>query len=94
MRTVLILLFVLIPLVGKAQEYSLEQYLEKVERENMSIKKAQNDTKQSGEDVKMVRNICQVLEPIWATGVILMEVICMSMVVTRKEQKVYLINFL
>ena len=68
MRTVLILLFVLIPLVGKAQEYSLEQYLEKVERENMSIKKA--------------------------TGVILMEVICMSMVVTRKEQKVYLINFL
>ena len=30
MRTVLILLFVLIPLVGKAQEYSLEQYLEKL----------------------------------------------------------------
>lgn len=56
MRTVLILLFVLIPLVGKAQEYSLEQYLEKVERENMSIKKAQNDTKQSGEDVKMARS--------------------------------------
>ena len=56
MRTVLILLFVLIPLVGKAQEYSLEQYLEKVERENMSIKKAQNDTKQSVEDVKMARS--------------------------------------
>lgn len=56
MRTVLILLFILIPLVGKAQEYSLEQYLEKVERENMSIKKAQNDTKQSGEDVKMARS--------------------------------------
>lgn len=56
MRTVLILLFVLIPLVGKAQEYSLEQYLEKVERENMSIKKAQKDTKQSVEDVKMARS--------------------------------------
>ena len=55
MRTVLILLFVLIPLVGKAQEYSLEQYLEKVERENMSIKKAQNETNQSVEDVKMDR---------------------------------------
>lgn len=56
MKKVLILLFVLVPFIGKAQEYSLEQYLEKVERENMSIKKAQNDTKQSAEDVKMARS--------------------------------------
>lgn len=56
MKAVLILLFVLIPFVGKAQEYSLEQYLEKVEQENMSIRKAQNDTEQSAEDVKMARS--------------------------------------
>lgn len=56
MKKVLILLFVLVPFVGKAQNYSLEQYLEKVERENVSIRKAQNDTKQSAEDVKMARS--------------------------------------
>lgn len=56
MKKVLILLFVLIPFAGKAQEYSLEQYLEKVERENVSIRKAQNDTRQSAEDMKMARS--------------------------------------
>ena len=56
MKKVLILLSVLIPFVGNAQEYSLEQYLEKVERENISIKKAQNETQQSEEDVKMARS--------------------------------------
>lgn len=56
MKKVLILLSVLIPFVGNAQEYSLEQYLEKVERENISIKKAQNETQQSAEDVKMARS--------------------------------------
>lgn len=56
MKKVLILLLVLIPFAGKAQEYSLEQYLEKVERENVNIKKAQNDTKQSAEDIKMARS--------------------------------------
>ena len=56
MKKVLILLLSLIPLAAKAQEYSLEQYLEKVERENVSIKKAQNDTKQSVEEVKMARS--------------------------------------
>lgn len=56
MRKILILLLALVPFAGQAQEYSLEQYLEKVERENVSIQKAQNDTKQSAEDIKMARS--------------------------------------
>ena len=56
MKKVLILLLVFVPFAGQAQEYSLEQYLEKVERENTSIRKAQNDTRQSAEDVKMARS--------------------------------------
>lgn len=56
MKKVLILLLVLVPLAGKAQEYSLEEYLKRVERENVSIKKAENDTKQSAEDIKIARS--------------------------------------
>ena len=56
MEKVLILLLVLVPFAGKAQEYSLEQYLERVERENVSVKRAENDTKQSAEDIKMARS--------------------------------------
>lgn len=56
MKKVLALLFALLPFVGKAQEYSLEQYLEKVERENVNIRKARNDTKQSTEDIKTARS--------------------------------------
>lgn len=56
MKRILILLFVCAPFVGEAQEYSLEQYLERVKQENVSIKKAENNTKQSEEDVKMARS--------------------------------------
>lgn len=56
MKKVLILLLVLVPFAGKAQEYSLEQYLKRVERENVSVKRAENDTKQSAEDIKMARS--------------------------------------
>lgn len=56
MKKVLILLLVLVPFAGKAQEYSLEEYLKRVERENVSIKKTENDTKQSAEDIKIARS--------------------------------------
>ncbi|WP_456087119.1 TolC family protein [Parabacteroides sp.] len=57
MRQILnLLLFAFVPFVAEAQEYSLEQYLERVKQENVSIKKAQNETRQSEEDVKMARS--------------------------------------
>ncbi|WP_106830703.1 TolC family protein [Parabacteroides pacaensis] len=56
MRQFLILIFALVPFIGEAQEYSLEQYLERVKQENVNIKKAQNETRQSEEDVKMARS--------------------------------------
>lgn len=56
MRQILILLFAFAPFIGRAQDYSLEQYLERVKQENVSIKKAENETKQSEEDVKMARS--------------------------------------
>lgn len=56
MRQIFILLFAFVPFIGEAQEYSLEQYLERVKQENVNIKKAQNETRQSREDMKMARS--------------------------------------
>lgn len=56
MRKVIILLFLFVPLVGLGQEYSLEQYLQRVERHNPGIRMAESDTKQSEEDIRMARS--------------------------------------
>lgn len=56
MKKVLIPLLLLIPFAGLGQEYSLEQYLQRVEQQNPGIRMAESDTKQSEEDIRMARS--------------------------------------
>lgn len=56
MTKVLIPLLLFVPLVGLGQEYSLEQYLQRIEQQNPGIRMAESDTRQSEEDIRMARS--------------------------------------